>query len=127
MRNGVSAPGPLHTIVFDVPVTNLGNGYNYQSGIFTVPSSGVYVFSWTITCSPLGFVYTQLVANDDPVGAIITNSQNNDDWLSTTGLVVKLVNKGDEVYVRTNPIHNISGDIKSSSTHYHTSFSGWKL
>ncbi|XP_048735287.2 uncharacterized protein LOC125650808 [Ostrea edulis] len=120
-------PGPHHTLIFDVPVTNLGNGYNHFSGTFSVPSSGVYVFSWTIHCSDRGYIYSQLVANDDVLGAILTNSESTIDWISTTGLVVKEVNHGDVVYVRTDPVHGPVGDIKSSSTHYRTSFSGWKL
>jgi hypothetical protein len=120
-------PGPHHTIIFDTLVTNVANGYNHFSGTFSVPSSGVYVFSWTIVCSFRGYVYTQLVANNDVLGAILTNSITSDDWISTTGLVVKEVNQGDVVYIRTNPSQPAAGDIKSSSTHYHTSFSGWKL
>ena len=36
------------TIVFDNVLTNVGDGYNEFSGLFTAPSSGVYFFTWTI-------------------------------------------------------------------------------
>ncbi|XP_048744149.1 uncharacterized protein LOC125657547 [Ostrea edulis] len=127
MSHNEPNPGPHHTIIFDVPVTNLGNGYNHFSGTFSVPSSGVYVFSWTITCSPRGYVYTQLVANDGVLGTMLTNSQTTDDWIQTTSLVVKELNQNAVIYVRTNPAYSVVGDIKSSFTHYRTSFSGWKL
>jgi hypothetical protein len=121
------SPGPHHTIIFDVPVTNSGNSYNKFNGMFSVPSSGVYVFTWTITCSIGGYVYSQLVANFDVIGAILTNSVSSSEWISTSGISVRAVNQGDVIYVRTDPDHPVYGDIRSSSTYFRTSFSGWKL
>ena len=34
-------------IVFDNVKTNAGNGYHPSTGVFIVPESGMYVFSWT--------------------------------------------------------------------------------
>lgn len=120
-------PGPHHTIIFDIPVTNVGNGYNHFSGTFRAPSSGVYVFSWTISCSNDGYVFTQLVVNSDAIGGILTNSDDTIDRISTTGLVVKKLLQGDVVFVRTAPSDGPVGDIESLTPHQKTSFSGWKL
>lgn len=120
-------PGPHHTIIFDVPVTNLGNGYNHFSGIFSVPTSGVYVFSWTIADSQGGYVFSELVVNADVVGGILTETVSDNDRISTTGLIVKEVRQGDVVYVRTSPTGGIHGNIESLVPAQRTSFSGWKL
>ena len=120
-------PGPHHTIIFDVPVTNIGNGYNHFSGIFSVPSSGVYVFSWTIGDSSGGSIFTELVVNKDVVGGILTQSMFTADRFTTTGLVVKEVSESDVVYVRTSSTGGIHGDIQSLNPVQRTSFSGWRL
>lgn len=127
MSHTESNPGPHHTIIFDVPVTNLGNGYNHFSGIFTVPTSDVYVFSWTIADSAGGYVFSELVVDADVVGGILTQTLTDDDRLSTTGLVVKEVREGDVVYVRTSATGGIQGNIESLASVQRTSFSGWKL
>lgn len=120
-------PGPHHTIIFDVPVTNIGNGYNHFSGIFSVPSSGVYVFSWTIGDSSGGTIFTELVVNKDVVGGILTQSMYTADRFTTTGLVVKEVSESDVVFVRTSSTGGNHGDIQSLSPVQRTSFSGWRL
>jgi hypothetical protein len=40
--------GPHHQLVFAVLVTNYGNGYSKNTGIFTAPQSGVYAFSFIV-------------------------------------------------------------------------------
>lgn len=121
------SPSNHHTIIFDIPVTNLGNGYNHFSGIFSVPTSGVYVFSWTIADSMAGYVFSELVVNADVVGGILTQTLSDNDRISTTGLVVKEVRQGDVVYVRTSATGGIHGNIESLAPVQRTSFSGWKL
>ena len=127
MSHNEVRPGPHHTIIFDVPITNVGNGYNHFSGIFSVPSSGVYVFSWTIADSPQGFIFSELIVNSDVIGGILTQTLTDDDRISTTGLVVKEVEAGNVVYVRTSPTGGIQGNIQSLSPAQRTSFSGWRL
>ncbi|XP_052079204.1 uncharacterized protein LOC127717560 [Mytilus californianus] len=34
-------------VVYNTVITNLGNGYDSSTGIFTAPSNGVYIFSWS--------------------------------------------------------------------------------
>lgn len=50
-RNSAECFGPKTTdelIVYKYVFANLGNGYNAQTGIFTVPRSGVYSLSITL-------------------------------------------------------------------------------
>jgi len=48
-RNNV---GKNHFITYNSNVANIGGGMNYRSGIFTVPVSGLYSFSVSLTTSP---------------------------------------------------------------------------
>ena len=43
----------LHqTIIFDNVITNFGNGYHQHTGMFTVPVTGAYAITLTITVEP---------------------------------------------------------------------------
>lgn len=116
------SPSNHHTIIFDIPVTNLGNGYNHFSGIFSVPTSGVYVFSWTIADSMAGYVFSELVVNADVVGGILTQTLSDNDRISTTGLVVKEVRQGDVVYVRTSATGGMSRERHLVDGNFHNKY-----
>nr|XP_034333883.1 uncharacterized protein LOC109619634 [Crassostrea gigas] len=47
MTTRLHTPSTEHVLVFDVVKTNIGNAYHPSTGVFMVPESGVYVFTWT--------------------------------------------------------------------------------
>lgn len=118
--------GAHQTFVFDVDHTNIGGHYSHHTGVFTCPSHGVYVFSWSIYCNNGGYVYTELVANSSPVLGTFVGSVSVANILSSTDLAIVELNAGDEVYIRTPPNHPASGDVVSDLP-YRSTFSGWKL
>ncbi|XP_062584089.1 complement C1q-like protein 2 [Saccostrea cucullata] len=117
----ISVQYPLR---FDVVKTNVGNGYHSPTGIFIVPESGIYVFSWTIRIYGGRRHATQLMVNTDEVGIIHTHLVGDSDF-EGTGIVVIQVNAGDDVFVRAHASWNV-GAIRSDIAG-RTSFSGWKL
>lgn len=111
-----------HTLVFDTVKSNVGQAYHPGSGVFAVPQSGVYVFTWTVIHDGAADLSVILMVNSAAVGAAYANSRDGDQ---VTGMVVVDVNQGDHVYVRTYASWS-SGDIRSDSSG-RSSFAGWKL
>ena len=113
-----------HVMVFDVVKTNAGNGYHPSTGVFIVPESGIYVFSWSFRNSDRHYHSTELMVNKT-VESVIHLHTGAGSWLSGTGVAVLHVNKGDDVYVRISALSHY-GDIHSDN-YGRSSFTGWKL
>ena len=118
--------GHHQTFVFDRVVTNVGGNYNRHTGIFTSPSQGVYVFSWTLYCETGGHFYSEVVVNSGPVGALRCGAEGSSTNRHVTGVVLVEINQGDSVYIRTHPTLPNAGGVWSGSF-YRSSFTGWKL
>lgn len=119
--------GPLaehHILQFDVVPINKGNGYNAFDGIFIVPTSGTYVFTWSIMSEVHGNLFTQLMRNSEIIGTRFADSYSSTVWDFATGTVVADVNQGDHVYVR---LGQTSHGKVLSVTYSRTTFSGWFL
>uniref|UniRef100_K1Q7S2 Caprin-2 n=1 Tax=Magallana gigas TaxID=29159 RepID=K1Q7S2_MAGGI len=124
MSTSMTNIGGHHPLVFDVIKTNSGNGLHPSTGVFTAPSSGLYVFTWTIRVDGNSYHSVELVVNGQEVGAVFDNTGSGEyDMSSTT--VVTHVNQGEDVFLRTRVDSN-QGLIFSSAYGY-SSFSGWKL
>ncbi|CAC5416412.1 C1QL [Mytilus coruscus] len=124
MSNPEVNPSAHLTLIYDVSVTNVGNGYNHVTGIFTAPTSGVYVFIW-VTRVASGEHPTQLMINNAVYGVTFLRAKNGDDG-SVSGTVVAYVTKGDSVFVRVHSSYAGDGYIHSNE-HGRPSFSGWLL
>ncbi|XP_078336953.1 uncharacterized protein LOC144626557 [Crassostrea virginica] len=111
-------------IVFDVVKTNAGNGYHPSTGIFIVPESGMYVFSWSFQNGNNVHDSTQLMVNNNEEGLIHLHTSAG-NWITGTGVAVLHVNKGDDVYVRITSLSHTGGIISNSFGR--SSFTGWKL
>ncbi|XP_062613179.1 uncharacterized protein LOC134274954 isoform X3 [Saccostrea cucullata] len=119
-------PSHSHIIVFDSAPTDPGNHYNRFSGIFTVPKSGTYVFTWTIYCDYHGFLNTQLIINQDVFVSSYCNADGVTWYKSSTATAVAKVTQGDVVFIRTHSSETNKGQILSN--HYlKTTFAGWFL
>lgn len=120
-----SGPLPMHHILkYDMIPLNKGNGYNAFDGIFIVPTSGTYVFTWSIMCDVHGSLYTELMRNAEIIGTRFADSFRASVWDFATGIVVADVNQGDHLYVR---LEETSIGIVRSITKSKTTFSGWLL
>ncbi|XP_062615424.1 C1q-related factor-like [Saccostrea cucullata] len=121
------SPGPLpahHILKFDVVPLYKGNGYNKADGIFIVPVSGTYVFTWAIMSHAHGTVGTQLMKNSDVIGTRLADSTTSTVWDFATGTVAANAVQGDHVFVQLKI--NSAGNV-GSIPYSRTTFSGWLL
>lgn len=51
-------PSLNHVFVFDNVKSNIGSAYDEDSGMFTAPSGGAYVFTWTIVSRPNSYIFS---------------------------------------------------------------------
>ena len=119
-------PKPNQTIVFDHVVSNSGGNFEHKTGIFFPSQEGVYVFSWTVYCSNGGYLVTELVVNNKPIGAMLCSGQGADNLRHTTGVAAVALGRRDSVYVRSHPTAVLSGVIWSAPT-YLSSFTGFQI
>ena len=103
-------PRGHHTLVYDIIQTNLGQGYNKNTGVFTVPKTGLYSFSWSTRVECHLAHTTELVINDRILGSTYAYCGYN----TVTGHVVATVFQGDVIFVRTHSTSPGQGAIKSN-------------
>ncbi|XP_035864674.1 complement C1q-like protein 4 isoform X1 [Sander lucioperca] len=112
------------TLIFKHVVTNIGNAYNSNTGMFTAPVRGVYHFEWSVAAKG---------DNSHGSGAwLVKNTQNvfmayeyeAYGFMSSSKAVALLLEVGDVVFVRlVAEGSNVAYDDKS----HHTTFSGHLL
>ena len=119
---------------FDAVQTNLGNGYERKTGVFTAPSAGVYAFSWTIHASGFhhsgssgqyGETAAVLVQNGVNKGTIYADTETINDDDSATGFAILSARKGDKFQIIS--LGPGQGAFYSTYNNGRTSFSGYRI
>ena len=121
-----SSIGLHHSLIFDVVITNLGNGYNKHTGAFIAPQDGVYVLTLTIFPNRGTITSVHILRSNDVVGEIFGDMSSGPHLSGSTGVVVVTMNTGDAATIRTSSTFQSRGDL-ISDPNMKTSFAGWKL
>ena len=108
------------TLVFDVVILNLGNGYNPSTGVFTSPVAGTYVFYVTAIEYNKQYLYADIVLNS--VSKVKLVGDNTAGYQTGTNMVVLNLQKGDSVWVK-----HVSGQGYWSTSVPATTFSGFLI
>lgn len=88
-------------LVFDVVITNVGNGYNPGTGVFTAPTAGEYVFFVNVQSFGTQSIYVDVVLNGvTKVRTMAYSTGGNDFYDAGPNLVVLTLQKGDGVWVK---------------------------
>ena len=120
---------PHHPIVYDLVLTNKGNGYNNGDGIFIAPVTGVYVFHFSVCVvsgSESPWASLELTRNGNAIGSTFEESKSSGygGYHCSSTLVVSDVDVGDHIFIRTQ--ESTRGPMYSGARG-RTSFSGWLL
>ena len=101
--------GRFENIKYDDVMFNEGSGYNNNTGTFTAPRNGVYIFSAAVLTANdnSSILYADLTKNGFAVARL--HAVHNYGYASQTSvtLVTKL-DQGDEIYVRISGSENVS-------------------
>ncbi|XP_028261671.1 C1q-related factor-like [Parambassis ranga] len=122
--NASAAIGPYNKdtiLVYGKVITNMGNAYNPDTGIFTAPVTGTYYFTFFYHAGGEQWSHLSLIKNSE----IILDSSDHrtaDDEADNGGNAVFLqLQRGDLVFVRLRASTHVWGEG------YGTSFSGFLL
>uniref|UniRef100_K1RPF1 Caprin-2 n=1 Tax=Magallana gigas TaxID=29159 RepID=K1RPF1_MAGGI len=99
--SSLSATWSSGTLVYDVVITNVGNGYNPSTGVFTAPTAGEYVFFVNVQSYSTQSIYVDVVLNGVTKVRTMAYSYGSKDYYDAgPNLVVLSLQKGDRVWVK---------------------------
>lgn len=118
-------PSDHFVLIFDTVITNTGNGYHHHSGIFIVPRTGYYVFTWSFRIQNDAHISTELMVNNSPRSSVYFDSRDEVGG-NTAGTIIVHLDFDDEVFVRITGDNYNLGNILSDYIG-RTYFGGWLL
>lgn len=87
------------TLVFPEVITNVGNGYNPISGVFTAPTAGEYVFFASIMGDQTQSIYVDIVLNGVRQVRVAVATSNSDYYDAASNLALLTLQREDRVWV----------------------------
>ena len=110
------------TIRFDRTYINLGSHYHTENGIFIAPTTGVYMFHWTIASGSSDFT-TQLMVDGNPMASSYVPYPGGAD--SSSAMAIIRVNKDAHVWIQIyGSSEYVYGGSNSIGNNYQSTFSG---
>nr|ADD17344.1 C1q domain-containing protein 2 [Argopecten irradians] len=109
-------------IVMDHVLTNNGNSYNHQTGVFTCHQPGTYVFYLTIQVEDGHSFTAEIVRNGKEIARVLNEPRFSRESSSTSVIVNLAV--GDVVFVRSDGYFDQSN---ASLDEHFSSFSGFLI
>lgn len=127
MSSGEVKPSQHHTLIFDVVKTNVGNGYNKLSGIFTAPVSGLYVIACSIAMhGPAEYASYVIIKNAEIVGTFFVDAGYVREYRSSAMTVIVSLQVGDVIFVQTSSTYTPHGNVISNANNW-SSVAGWLI
>jgi len=102
--------GAGETVVFDTVVTNVGDAYRNNTGLFRAPIQGVYVFNFALMMDPGFDEYIELVKNGNHVMWNYGHAPGSTHYISASRTAT--------VQLQVNQLHQMCNPV----THIYTGF-----
>lgn len=106
-------------IVYDTVLYDTHGAYSSQSGVFTAPYKGLYIFTWTTFVAAGKILDTELIVNGTRKGLGNCNNEGNPGYENCANTVPVVLEAGDTVNVRSTTGNYVHGPEWSS-------FKGWR-
>lgn len=106
-------------IVYDTVLYDTHGAYSSQSGVFTAPYKGLYIFTWTTFVAAGKILDTELIVNGTRKGLGNCNNEGNPGYENCANTVPVVLEAGDTVNVRSTTGNYVHGYALSS-------FKGWR-
>jgi len=122
LDHDVASIQQTETVKFNMVHLNDGNGYNTYSGVFTVPVSGVYLFTYHWN-SHFRLTLFELVVNDVQHAAAVASPVSNHEVMGSQTVIIRLT-VGQAVRIID---VFFDGDIHSENIYMYATFAGTLL
>ena len=119
----VSTTWSSGTLVFPVVITNVGNSYNPNDGVFTAPMAGVYVFFVNVQSYGSKSIFVDIVLNGATKVRTLVSQSSQEYSDAGPNLAVLSLQIGDRVWVK----HNSGVGYWTNSDGPITTFSGFLI
>ena len=119
----VTSPNPSWSsgnLIFNRVLSNIGNGYNHRTGVFTAPWAGTYVFYVSAVEYNKQYFQADIVVNH--VAKVRLIGENGATYQTGTNMVVLILKRGDQVNVK----HSYGKGYYTQSVPM-TTFSGFNI
>ena len=121
LKNRVDNDGQRSIVRFEHVLTNIGNGYDVNTGIFIAPVSGLYSFAAELASPAPGGFY--IILNDTNVAYLFVTGGK---WESCSETVTLKLDVGDKVWILgRGRAEGYAGHNCGDTTCYHSSFTGF--
>lgn len=111
---------PNETIRFDEVTTNIGDGFNQPTSIFTVPVGGLYMLDVSLAARTREQIDFWIVRNGKRLKRVFLAGQG-DNWVTTSTAVIRNMKAEDKIWVKSN---KYTGELVGNGL---TSFSGFLI
>lgn len=106
-------------IVYDTVLYDSHGAYSSQSGVFTAPYKGLYIFTWSTLVAAGKILDSELIVNGTRKGLGNCNNEGNPGFENCANTVPVMLEAGDTVNIRSVTGNYVYGDAWSS-------FKGWR-
>ncbi|KAK0044796.1 complement C1q-like protein 3 [Biomphalaria pfeifferi] len=118
LTHGVNVSDHVN-VTYDRVWTNIGNGYDPTTGVFTAPVDGTYTFLYHALAEFDGMLWLDFYQNSNYISSAYAHIENQ--YGATSNSVTLNAKKGDQMYITghgTSILYGLSDDVYATFSGY---------